>query len=165
MQKWIKEIVIMGALLLVASGVLGYFRSSNVHTDLKVLKNLETINHKKVKDLLSQKKVLVLNFWGTWCPVCNQEVSTLSKLAKRKDIILLTVANSSGSDKEIKNYMQKKGISFLVINDQNGAITKSFAVTTFPTTLFYNRERTNIVKDSGYTTYPGFIARITLVEQ
>ena len=155
----------MGLILIVASSIIGYYRSSSVNTDLKLIENLKTIDNRAIKDILAQKKPLILNFWGTWCPVCNQEVSTLSQLAKRGDITLLTIASSSGSNSDIQSYMQKKGISFLVINDQSGSLAQAFGVSVFPTTLFYNKERTKIIKDSGYTTYPGFLARIKLVEQ
>ncbi len=165
MKKWIKELIIMGLILIVASGIIGYYRSSSVNTDLKLIENLKTIDNRAIKDILAQKKPLILNFWGTWCPVCNQEVSTLSKLAKREDITLLTIASNSGSNSEIQSYMQKKGISFLVINDQSGSLAKAFGISVFPTTLFYNSKRTKTIKDSGYTTYPGFLARIKLVEQ
>jgi thiol-disulfide isomerase/thioredoxin len=124
----------------------------------------KTINGLSVKEILKSKKPLVINFWGTWCPVCNQEVSTLSKLAKRDDIILLTIAVNSGANSDIKQYMQKKGINFLVINDNNSKLAKAFNISVFPTTVFLSSDRKNIIKDSGYTTQAGFLARIKLVE-
>ena len=124
----------------------------------------KTVNGLNVKDILKSKKPLVINFWGTWCPVCNQEVSILSKLANRDDIILLTVAVNSGANSDIKEYMQEKDIDFLVINDNNSKLAKSFNISVFPTTIFLSSDRKNIIKDSGYTTLAGFLARVKLVE-
>jgi len=160
MKKWIKEIVIMLFIIIVASSAIGYYRSMSVNSKLDILKTTTTLNGSNVAKILSSKKPLIVHFWGTWCPVCNQEVSTISKLAKSQDFTLLTVAVNSGTNEEIKAYMQKKGINFLVVNDQDGTIAKAFNVNTFPTTLFYSANRKDIIKDSGYTSYAGFIARI-----
>jgi len=166
-KKYIKEILISIILVFIASTAIGYFRSSSIKIDnnLNLIKNLTTLDGTKVSDILSKNKPLILNFWGTWCPVCNQEVSTLSSLAKRDDIAVLTIAVNSGSNIEIKNYMQKKDIKFFVINDRDGKISKRFNIQVFPTTVFFNSNRDNILKDSGYTTKAGFLARIKLVER
>ena len=162
-KKWIKELIIMGLVLFIASSIIGYYRSSGVNTDLKLIENLNSIDNRRVKDILSEKKVLLLIFWGTWCPVCNQEISTLSKLAKRNDITLLTIASSSGDNDAIKSYMQKKGVKFIVINDADGKIAKAFNIGVFPTTIFYNTTRDKTIKDSGYTTQTGFLARVKIL--
>ena len=166
LKKYLKEGLITIFLIFIVSSVIGYYRSSIVKANnLNILKNYTTIDGVKVDKILNQKKPLILNFWGTWCPVCNQEVSTLSSLAKRDDLILITVAVNSGSNQEIKEYMQKKGIKFIVINDNAGKIAKKFNINIFPTTIFFNSKRDNIIKDSGYTTKAGFLARVKLVER
>ncbi len=164
-KKYLKEALITIVLIFIVTNVVGYYRGSSVKTDgnYNLLKNAITINGKKVSKFIDAKKPLVVNFWGTWCPVCAQEVSTLSTLAKRDDLVLITVAVNSQDNKNIKNYMQKKGIKFIVINDYNGKIAKSFNITVYPTTVFYNINRDKTIKDSGYTTEAGFLARVKIV--
>jgi len=166
LKKWLKEIVVTALLIIIATSAIGYFRSSSVEakSSFEVLKNKTSIDGKSINALLEQKKPLVVNFWGTWCPVCNQEVSTIDKIAKDKSIVLITVAVNSGLDSDIKSYMQKKGVDFLVINDNKGAIAKAFNITTYPTTIFYSPNRQKVIKDSGYLSYLGYLARKKLVE-
>ena len=163
MKKWIKEIIVTALIVIVASSAIGYFRSYSVKTNLQILENLETINHKKVKEILAQKKPLILVFWGTWCPVCNQEVSSFSILAKRDDVVLLTVASNSGSNEDIKRYMQKKGANYNVINDKDGKLMQQFGISVFPTVIYFNSNRDKTIKDSGFTSYAGFSARVKLI--
>ena len=152
-------------MVFVVSNIIGYFRSSSVKANnIEILKNYKTISGKSVKALLESNKVVVVNFWGTWCPICAQEVSTLSKLAKRDDIVLLTVAVNSGSSDKIREYMQKKGVNFLVLNDSSGELGKKFNISVFPTTLFFSKDLKASVSDSGYTTYAGFLARVKYME-
>lgn len=162
MKKYIKETLIAIVLIFIVSNVIGYFRSVNVKAkdNYTLLLNKKTINGTSVKELLSQKKPLILNFWGTWCPVCKQEVSTLSNLAKREDIILLSVAVNSGSNEKISEYLKQKKIKFLVINDYYGKLAKAFNISVYPTTIFFSKNRKNIIKDSGYTTKAGFLGRV-----
>lgn len=165
MKKYIKETLIAIVLIFIVSNVIGYFRSVNVKAkdNYTLLLNKKTINGTSVKELLSQKKPLILNFWGTWCPVCKQEVSTLSNLAKREDIILLSVAVNSGSNEKISEYLKQKKIKFLVINDYYGKLAKAFNISVYPTTIFFSKNRKNIIKDSGYTTKAGFLGRVKLL--
>jgi len=165
LKKYIKETLIAIVLIFIVSNVIGYFRSVNVKAkdNYTLLLNKKTINGTSVKELLSQKKPLILNFWGTWCPVCKQEVSTLSNLAKREDIILLSVAVNSGSNEKISEYLKQKKIKFLVINDYYGKLAKAFNISVYPTTIFFSKNRKNIIKDSGYTTKAGFLGRVKLL--
>ena len=166
MKKYIKEIVIFIVVIFLATNIIGYFRSQNVKTNtiLESLKSYKSIENQDISTLLEAKKPLIINFWGTWCPVCNQEVSTLSNLAKRDDITLLTIAVNSGSNQDIKNYMQKKDINFIVINDKDGKLANLANISVYPTTIFFSSNRKSIIKDSGYTTKAGFLARIKLLE-
>jgi len=165
-KKYIKEILIFIVVIFLATNIIGYIRSQSVKSDNLVenLKSYKTINGKSVTTLLNQKKPLIINFWGTWCPVCNQEVSTLSSLAKRDDITLITIAVNSGADSSIKEYMAKKDINFLVVNDSNSKLSTIANISVYPTTIFYSLNREKVIKDSGYTTMAGFLARVKLLK-
>jgi len=145
LKKYIKETLIAIVLIFIVSNVIGYFRSVNVKAkdNYTLLLNKKTINGTSVKD-----------------PVCKQEVSTLSNLAKREDIILLSVAVNSGSNEKISEYLKQKKIKFLVINDYYGKLAKAFNISVYPTTIFFSKNRKNIIKDSGYTTKAGFLGRV-----
>ncbi len=165
-KKYFKEIVFVVLFLIIGSGVVGYLRSANVEANnLVLLKNFQSIDGIEIKKKLQEKKVLVVQFWGTWCPVCRQELSSLEKIAKKKDINLITIAVNSGSNQEIKAFLQKHNVNFLVINDFNGTIAKKFKVSLYPTTIYYSANRKKVLKDSGFTSYLGFLSRIKLMEQ
>ncbi len=164
-KKYIKELISVVILVFIVSNVIGYFRGSSVvSSSISKLDSYQTLDGKSVKDILNSKKVVVLNFWGTWCPICNQEVSTLSKLAKKDDIVLLTIAVNSGSSVDIKKYMQNKNINFMVVNDKYGELSRAFNISVFPTTITYSKDLKESIKDSGYTTYAGFLARVKYME-
>ena len=167
MKKYLKEAIILALMVFIVTNVVSYYKSSSINAkdSYKILKNKISINGIKLNNIIMQKKPLIVNFWGTWCPVCNQEISNIEKISKDKDIILITVAVNSGSNRDIKDFLIRKNVHFLVVNDYNGDIARAFNITTYPTTIFYNINREKIIKDSGYLSYPGYLARKKLVEK
>ena len=160
MKKFIKELFIFAILIAVISTGIGYYKSKNVNENaLKILTDKKTINNKSVNSLI-KNKILVLNFWGTWCPICKQEIYNISNLSKKDDFIIITVAYNSGEDRDIKEFLKQKGVNFYVVNDKDGKITKAFKISTFPTTIFYSKDRKKVIKDSGYISTAGFLARV-----
>ena len=165
-KKIIKEIIFIALAVIVATNVIGYIRGKSVKgSSLEVLMQKETINGKKVKDLVDKNRVLVVNFWGSWCPICLRELGTIEKLSKRDDITLITVANNSGDNKKLKEFMKSKNINYIVVNDSNGKISNAFKIDTFPTNIFYSKDRNNSIVDSGYISEVGFNLRIKMVDK
>ena len=164
-KKFIKEIIYIALAVFVVTNVIGYFRGSSVNTSsLELLSEQTSINGKSVKKLIDSNKTLVVNFWGTWCPICMRELSTIENLSKRDDIVLITVANQSGNNKELKEFMQKRGLDYIVVNDNDGKLTKAFKISTFPTNIFYSKDRKNSIVDSGYISEVGFNLRVKAMD-
>ena len=165
-KKYFKEFVVLLIGFIFASALIGYIRSANIkEKQLGALNSLYTIKNNSVKGLLQQKKPLVLVFWGSWCPVCKEELQTLHTLAKKDNLLLLTIAVESGTDSDIKSFLQKHQVDFPVINDKDGTISKLFNIKIYPSVIYYSQDRKKTLKDSGYTTYLGFLARIKIMEK
>jgi peroxiredoxin len=95
-------------------------------------------------------KPVILYFWGSWCPICKMSSPVISDLSENYQVI--TFAVNSGSDEEIKHFMQKHQLHFPVVNDAEGTVAQQFGVNTFPTTFIYNAKGTNTFTDVGYTS-------------
>ena len=105
---------------------------------------------------------LMIHFWGTWCPVCKMEVSNINTIAKRYQV--LTIANNSGSNEQIKQFLHKKGVAYPVFNDQNASWSRDFNLKAYPTTLIYDSNGKLKYTDVGYTTTAGLLARMKMAE-
>lgn len=152
------------AIAVIASSVIGFFRAPKEEFALSSLGDRVTLKGEKVSELLDSKKPVVLHFWGIWCPICKQEISTIDDLSDREDIILITIAVNSGTDDQLKRWMQERGVDFRVINDMSGILASKAGVSVFPSTLYYDSKGVLKFADSGYTTYAGFSARIELLK-
>src|SRR6266478_3443419 len=54
-------------------------------------------------------KVLVLNFWATWCPPCVQEMPSLNELQKilERDGLVVVVVSIDSNEKVYRSFLQK----------------------------------------------------------
>ena len=81
-------------------------------------------------------KVVVLNFWATWCAPCKDELPTLQTLHDISDAQTLvpTIIVPEPAARAAR-YMQSTGMTFPVISDPKGELAKRWGVTVYPTTL------------------------------
>jgi thiol-disulfide isomerase/thioredoxin len=87
-------------------------------------------------------KVLVINFWGTWCPPCVKEMPELQLFSERyrgsEDIAVLTIACRDPGPEHVRDWMEKKGYDFPAL--MNDEYARPSGVRGYPTTWFVDRE-------------------------
>ena len=162
LKSWTKEVAVTAVVIIIAAGVLGYLRAPSYED-----KALPKVQVSKLYGLAYDStekpgEPYVLHFWATWCPVCRTEAGNIDALAK--DAKVVTVAVRSGGLQKIDDYMKENGLSFPVINDQNGAIAEAFKITVFPTTIIVDRDGKVFWAETGYTTTWGLKLRLWLAE-
>jgi cytochrome c biogenesis protein CcmG/thiol:disulfide interchange protein DsbE len=85
-------------------------------------------------------KVVVLNFWESYCPPCTHEAPVISAVSKRwagKDVVFVGVDEQDMSGPATK-FMQRFKITYPVIAD-DGPLMGHYGVTGFPETFFIDR--------------------------
>jgi peroxiredoxin len=83
-------------------------------------------------------KGVVLNFWGTWCEPCKEEMPALQKQYdqfKDKGLVVLGV-NIGESPVAVEPFVKQYGISFPILLDRQSQITKLYRIGPIPTTFF-----------------------------
>lgn len=96
---------------------------------------LSTLDGKKVslKDFKG-KKVVVLDFWATWCPPCRRAmpiVQEVSNELKDKDVVFLAV-NVDEDKAKVPDFVKNAGITLTVLLDTDGKVANSYNVTSIP---------------------------------
>lgn len=87
-------------------------------------------------------KVVIVNFWATWCPPCREEIPDLIALQnKYKDQLqIVGIAQDSGSPADIRAFAGKYGINYPTVIS-TPEIEKIFpGVSALPTTFILDRE-------------------------
>jgi thiol-disulfide isomerase/thioredoxin len=81
-------------------------------------------------------KVILINFWATWCPPCIHEMPMMEALyiARKDQAFSIWAINMSESQKDVAHFMAQKGFHFPVMLDLEGTATSSYAVQGLPST-------------------------------
>jgi peroxiredoxin len=88
-------------------------------------------------------KVVVLDFWGTWCPPCVESVPELRTLHKRysKEPSFMLIGISSDSDEqEWKDFTAKNKMIWPQYRDKDQKVQRAFGVRAFPTYVVIDHE-------------------------
>lgn len=92
-------------------------------------------------------KILLIDFWTTWCGPCNDEIPSLNEFAthfgRLKDFVFVAVSSDAidggASKSAVAKFVRKKGIKYVVIYDKpRSSLTKLFGVEGFPTKFVVN---------------------------
>ncbi len=132
------------------------------NTDFKELKKqanktytLTTTDNKTIvltveNDILTSQdlkdKVVLINFWATWCPPCIKEMPTFTKLQEKykDDFLIIGVLYEKNKDlKEIEAFMDKYGMNFPVTisEEENFRMAKNFDdVKRIPESFLYGKD-------------------------
>ncbi len=81
-------------------------------------------------------KVVVLNFWATWCPPCRYEMPAMERAwqkVKGKGVVFLAV-NVGEDEDQIFQFLGDYPVTFPILMDQKGEIVKRYPVVGLPTT-------------------------------
>lgn len=93
----------------------------------------------KVHDLEEYEgKPLILNFWGTFCPPCRNEMPALQKqYEKWQDQGLELVGINLSEDKlTVESFIRQVGVSFPILQDKDKKIERAYGLKQYPTTFF-----------------------------
>jgi thiol-disulfide isomerase/thioredoxin len=102
-------------------------------------------------------KVVLINFWATWCPPCRQEIPELIDLENRyKDTLqVIGISMDDADAAEVKEFAKHFGINYPVVMGGREIITPYGGVPGLPTTYIVNRDGRIVQKHIGL--YPTFI--------
>ncbi len=97
-------------------------------------------------------KVVLLNFWASWCEACIEEMPSIVKLntaLRDKGFEILSINLDDNPEKTIPQVVDELKMNFPVYNDSNEALAKTFQVVALPLTVILDRQLNVVRKESG----------------
>lgn len=82
-------------------------------------------------------KVVIVNFWATWCPPCRFELPSMEKLWENtQDEGVIMLAVDLGEDEDtIFSFTSDYPVSFPLLMDRDSSVTKKYSVLGIPTSF------------------------------
>ncbi|ANB61065.1 TlpA family protein disulfide reductase [Anoxybacteroides amylolyticum] len=127
---------------------------------------LKTLDNKTVRLSELRGKTVILNFWATWCPPCQQEMPDLEKFYNdyKSSVEFLSVnLTSQDSREKVASFIEQYGIIFPVVLDTKGKILKLYNIQMIPTTYILDKNGVIRKKVLGPLTYKQLQEAIALL--
>jgi thiol-disulfide isomerase/thioredoxin len=119
-----------------------------------VLKDLHGATH----DLARYRgKVVLVNFWATWCEPCRHEMPSMQRLRDKlagKPFVVLAV-NVDEPDARVRRFVEETRFNLPVVLDMNKTVTRAWKVRVMPTSYIVDTEgklRYRVVGDIDWST-------------
>ncbi|MCH8206275.1 MAG: TlpA family protein disulfide reductase [Chloroflexi bacterium] len=87
-------------------------------------------------------KVVVLNFWASWCPPCRAEMPDFQEMweeMRDEDVVFVGIALGE-SERSARAFAETTGVTYPLGLDETGRISRDYRVTSLPTTVLIDRE-------------------------
>ncbi len=87
-------------------------------------------------------KVIILNFWASWCPPCREEMPSMERLYKDykdRGLIILGI-NDMETEEEVGAFMEEYKLTFPTVLDKSGKVFTQYRVFAIPTSFIIDRE-------------------------
>ena len=98
-------------------------------------------------------KVIVINFWATWCPPCLAEMPELNRFVeKHKTDVVFYAVNIQEPNSKVSDFMTQNNYRMQVLLDKDGSIAKNFRVSAIPTTIVADKNGIVTYRKSGGIT-------------
>jgi thiol-disulfide isomerase/thioredoxin len=146
-------------ILLLGLFVLGCEKSFS--SDKVLNFQFKTIDNKILDLSQFSGKVIVVDFWATWCPPCTKEIPHFIELQEKyKNEVQFIGLNVGEKESEIKEFIKSMGINY-IIGYSNENIEKSFGgISGLPTTFIIGKDGKIKAKAIGYRSKEWFEKQI-----
>jgi peroxiredoxin len=106
-------------------------------------------------------KIVLLNFWATWCPPCRKEMPDLEALSKQfKAHGLVVLAVSDEEPGKVVPFIKEHGFTYPILLDPGNKVHTAYLVEGIPHTFVYNREGKIAAQSIDMRTRTQFLAML-----
>jgi peroxiredoxin len=102
---------------------------------------LQELNGKTWNLKEQRGKVVVLNFWATWCPPCRKEMPDLEKLYqqfKNQGLVILAISDEDAG--KVRPFIAEQMVTYPILLDPGRKANELFQIEGIPKTFVYDRE-------------------------
>jgi len=113
---------------------------------------LKSVDGKDVRLSDYRGRVVLLNFWATWCPPCRSEMPSIESLNRKMsgyDFTILAVSIDGFETSQLRNIVSPNNYTFTVLHDPEQRVADIYLISGIPTTYIIDKNGVIIDKSVG----------------
>ncbi|OGB95811.1 MAG: hypothetical protein A2Z31_04825 [candidate division NC10 bacterium RBG_16_65_8] len=110
-------------------------------------------------------KVVLLNFWATWCPPCRAEMpsmETLYQVYRGRGLAILAISNDVSGKSAVEPFVRERGLTFPILLNPEGDVFAQYGVRGLPTSYLVDRRGRVVSAEIGARDWSSGAARETV---
>ncbi|MFQ5537063.1 MAG: TlpA family protein disulfide reductase [Gemmatimonadota bacterium] len=164
---WVERVVTVGLLIFVAvrlgpqlGALVGVAPDRGRMPEFTVV----TLDGDTLRSEELRGKVVVVNFWATWCAPCRLEMPAFQKLQERRardGVVVLGLSTDVGSEEAIRSFLDERGITYPVGRATQRHRAAFGGIRGIPTTFIIDRDGIVRHRVVGYFASPALNAAVS----
>ncbi len=158
--------LIIAALWLLRHPIYGFFATTHPNAEMPAFE-LQSSDGSMIRSSELRGKILVLDFWTTWCAVCKKSFpefqGIIAKFKNHPEVVFLAVNTGEGGDsfETALDFVKRHGYTFPFAYDPNSVLSKKMNVTNYPTVVVIDQTGKMRFRHIGYSsTFENYAALI-----
>jgi len=120
---------------------------------------LRSVEGRLVKSTEFQGKVVIVDFWATWCRPCREEIPGFIELQKQygdKGLAVVGISLDEGATEPVKAFIKKLGMNYPVVMGTPEVVAAFGEIEGLPVTFILDRQGKIAAKHVGYAPKSDF---------
>jgi thiol-disulfide isomerase/thioredoxin len=144
-RYWLRRVILM-----VLIGMIGFAVYQVIQQNKNPLKvgdvvpdiAFTTMDGKSITLKSLRGKVVMLNFWGSWCSPCREEMPTMQKMYEKVkgQHFEIVAINLGETEVAVTAFVKQNKLTFPIWMDKNKVAGKIFNIDSIPVSFFINKE-------------------------
>ena len=107
---------------------------------------MQSIDGKRISIADFRGKVVVVDFWASWCPPCREGLPHIQNLSSNADFrargLVVLAVNEQENAADIRRFIDQSHYTFTVLSDPDGSAARAYSAISLPTTVVIGRDGT-----------------------
>lgn len=126
---------------------------------------LSTLGDKSFKLTDYKNKIVILNFWATWCPPCKAEMPDMQEFYENHkdegvEVIAVNLTSAEKSKEDVQKFIDEYNIQFTIPLDQTGAAGQQYEIYSIPSSFIIDRNGTIRQRVIGPMSYEWMVSEV-----
>ena len=152
------SVIPLATLMLTGVGAIASESNPTNNTTFAAHWQLQDLDGKTVNLADFKGKVVILDFWATWCPPCRKEMPDLEALYERfqsRGLVILGISDEEAA--KVEPFTRERKVTFPVLLDPDRKVNDLFVVNGIPKSFVYDREGKFVAQSIDMRTQKQFL--------